>query len=306
MRKLTVFAPAKLNLYLDVLDKRPDGYHNIKTLFEKIGLTDEITIREKGKGLDIKVEPQGRCPSGKDNIVHAALEALFKEAGVNLGLEIIIKKNIPVSSGLGGGSSDAASVLRSINEAFELDVSLDRLFSIAASIGKDVPFFMLDAAFAIGQGTGESLEAVGTDFTLSHVVIKPAISISTAEMYKRVNSHPKRPDRHDIEKIVSGIKDQDIASIYKGYYNIFEETLGDYAPYINKAKTLLLESGVAYSCLSGSGPSVFCTFKDREGAMEALKRIPRNKDIEVFLATTYKGGIYGDNRSQDISQGRFK
>lgn len=287
MRERTVHAPAKLNLYLDVLDKRPDGYHNIRTLFEKIDLADEITIREKGKGVDIKVGPPGSCPSGKDNIVHAALQALFREAGVNLGLEIIIKKNIPSSSGLGGGSSDAASVLRSVNEAFDLGVSFGQLFSIAAQTGKDVPFFMLDTAFAIGRGTGESLEAIDTDFTLSHVVIKPAISISTAEMYKRVDSHGQSSKGHGIEKIVSGIKDQDISLIRKGYYNIFEEVLGDYVPHINKARTLLSEAGADHSCLSGSGPSVFCTFKDRGDAIEIQKRIPRQKDIEVFLVSTY-------------------
>ncbi|MBU1912724.1 MAG: 4-(cytidine 5'-diphospho)-2-C-methyl-D-erythritol kinase, partial [Candidatus Omnitrophica bacterium] len=119
MREIRVFAPCKLNLYLDVLGKRPDGFHDIETIFEKIDLKDEIILKEKGKGLKVRATPSN-CGQGKDNIVYKAAKTLFKEIGISLNLDIEIKKRIPVSAGLGGGSSDAASVLRAINEIFKL------------------------------------------------------------------------------------------------------------------------------------------------------------------------------------------
>jgi 4-diphosphocytidyl-2-C-methyl-D-erythritol kinase len=307
MREFTVYAPAKLNLYLDVLEKRPDGYHNIKTLFEKIDLKDRIIIRKKTKGLDVKVQGSSLCPSGKDNIVYKALKSLFKEAGTDLGLEIIIEKRIPVSAGLGGGSSDAATALRSINEHFGLGISYERLFSIGAETGKDVPFFMLDVPFAMGLGTGEVLEPLDTDFMLWHVVINPDVSIPTSEMYARLDSRSQASKEDNIEKTVSAIKKRDLSLLEKAYYNIFEEVLDDdYGPYIDQAKALLLKACTRPCFLSGSGPSVFCTLKDKKEAMKILKKIPRGKSVDTFLATTYKGGIYGDNRGQDISQRRIK
>jgi len=289
MRERTAYAPAKLNLYLDVLEKRPDGYHNIKTLFEKIDLKDEIIIREKGRGVDVRVEPLGLCPSGKDNIVYRAVRALLREADVDLGLEIIIKKRIPLSSGLGGGSSDAAASLRSINELFELGLSPDRLFSIGADTGKDVPFFMLDFPFAIAGGAGELLKPLDTDCSFSHVIIKPDIAVSTAQMYARLDSYAYASRKNGIEEIASALNKKDLALLRKKYYNIFEEVLSDYAQYIEKARDLLSKAGAGPGFLSGTGPSVFCTLKDRGEAVEISKRIPKDDGIGVFVATTCRG-----------------
>ncbi|NQT75960.1 MAG: 4-(cytidine 5'-diphospho)-2-C-methyl-D-erythritol kinase [Candidatus Omnitrophica bacterium] len=286
MREIRIFAPAKLNLYLDVLDKRPDGYHNIKTLFEKIDLKDEIIIKEGAAGLDVKVEPASACPSGKENIVYKALQALFKEAGVEPGIEVTVKKKIPVSAGLGGGSSDAAAVLRSVNEAFGLGVSFERLFSIAVETGKDVPFFMLDAPFAIGTGAGEALEPIKTDASFSHVIIRPDAHVSTAEMYKRLDGFAGNPQKHSIEDIVSAVKKKDPDLLERSYFNIFEYVLADHSKYVDRAKDLLLKAGSRPCFLSGSGPSVFCTVEDREEAVKILKGIPEEQGIDIFLATT--------------------
>ncbi len=186
MREIKVFAPCKLNLYLDVLGKRPDGFHNIETIFEKIDLKDELIIKEKGKGLKVRATPSS-CGQGKDNIVHKAVEALFKEAGVALNLDIEIKKCIPVSAGLGGGSSDAASALRAVNEIFKLGISAKKLLSIGSDIGKDVPFFIEDNSFDVARGAGELLEPVESPADFFHVLIKPFISLSTPIMYERID-----------------------------------------------------------------------------------------------------------------------
>ncbi|MBU4312347.1 MAG: 4-(cytidine 5'-diphospho)-2-C-methyl-D-erythritol kinase [Candidatus Omnitrophica bacterium] len=297
MRQFMVYAPAKLNLYLDVLEKRRDGYHTIETLFEKIDLKDEILIKEKASGVEVRVEPLNSCSSGKQNIAYKAIQTLFEARNVKIGLDVVIKKKVPVSAGLGGGSSDAASVLRGLNEQLELGLSPERLFSIAVQIGKDVPFFMLDKAFAIGKGAGEILEPVNVDANFHHIVLKPNIALSTTEMYKRIDGSGVRARKSGIAKMISFLEQNDLASLEKGYYNSFEDVLGSDAREIKKAKDLLANAAAAPGFLSGSGPSVFCTFKSMGEARDALKRIPKERDIDIFLATTYKGGIYGDNRS---------
>jgi len=293
MREFTVIAPAKLNLYLDVLEKRPDGYHNIETLFEKIDLKDELIIREAKKGVDVKVEPR-LCPEGKNNIVYKAVQALFKASNASFGLDIVIKKGIPVAAGLGGGSSDAASALRSINDKFELGVSSEELFSIAEDIGKDVPFFMSDEPFAIAKGAGELLEPIKTECALSHIVIKPEISVSTAEMYKRLDES-SGARKNNLGKLVSALKAGDVASLEACCYNAFEKVLGNYSSHINEAKSLLSRVTKRVCFLSGSGPSVFCTAKNREEAVKIRQNLTAAGAVDVFLAATYKGGIYGDN-----------
>ncbi len=295
MREFTVVAPAKLNLYLDVLKKRPDGYHNIETLFEKIDLKDEIIIKETKKGVDVKVEPR-LCPEGKDNIVYKAVQALFKASNMSFGLDIVIKKGIPVAAGLGGGSSDAASVLCSINDKFELGVSGEKLFSIAEDLGKDVPFFMLDVPFAIAKSAGELLEPIKVECALSHIIIKPEISASTAEMYKRFDeSAGAGYKKTSLKELVSALKAGDIESLERNCYNAFEKVLGNHSSHIDEAKSLLLRATKRTCFLSGSGPSVFCTAKDRKEAIEIRQSLPTTGALDVFLATTYKGGIYGDN-----------
>jgi len=290
MREFTVFAPAKLNLFLDVLGKRPDGYHEIATLFEKIDLKDEIFIKEKrAKGFNVRVKP-AVCAAGRDNIVHKALSALLREARPkpSLGLEVVINKKIPVGAGLGGGSSDAAAVLRAINDNFGLGISRDRLFAIAAKIGKDVPFFLADKTFAMGSGLGEILRAIDVDWSLSHVIIKPKISKSTKRMYARLDGHRARLGKGNINKTISAIETKDLDLLRKSCYNIFKDELIGCDRRVLTADTLLRDSGAGPRFLSGSGPSVFCVLKKREEAIEIFQRIPKGSDMEVFVATSCK------------------
>lgn len=295
MREIKIYAPAKLNLYLDVVEKRPDGFHNIETIFEKIDLKDEIIIKEKGKGLKVRTIPLN-CGQGRENIVYKAAQELFKEAGIKLNLDIEIKKRIPVSAGLGGGSSDAASALTAINEIFELGILPKNLFGIAYNIGKDVPFFMLNASFAVAKGTGELLEKINSDKDLFHVLIKPSVSLSTRLMYTRIDRYELSSEAHSLKSVLCAVKNKNVEALEKNYYNIFEYVLGRHSAYINDIKSILADIGVTYSLLSGSGPTVFCTFGNKKEAEVVYKKIPKNSNMYVFLAKTYKGGIYGDNR----------
>lgn len=287
MRKIKVFAPCKLNLYLDVLDKRPDGYHNIETIFEKIDLKDEIIIKEKGRGLKVKAIPSV-CGQGRENIVYKAARALFKEAGVNLNLEIEIRKRVPVSAGLGGGSSDAASTLIAINDVFKLGVKDKDLFRVASGIGKDVPFFMTGASCAVAEGAGEKLKKIVLNGDLFHILIKPPISLSTKSMYGRIDRRSFSGGEHSLGNMLRALKRMDVAAVEKNYYNIFERALAGNSVYINNVKTLLARSGARHSLLSGSGPSVFCTFENKKDAESVFKKIPKHKGVGIFLVKTYR------------------
>jgi 4-diphosphocytidyl-2-C-methyl-D-erythritol kinase len=287
MREIRVFAPAKLNLYLDVLGKRPDGFHNIETIFEKIDLKDEIIIKEKGKGLKVKATPSD-CSQGRENIVYKATRALFKEAKVKLNLDIEIKKRIPVSAGLGGGSSDAASILKAINEIFKLGVPAKKLFSIARDIGKDVPFFMLNSPFAVAKGAGELLEKINLNKVLFHILIKPHISLSTRLMYRRIDTCNFSSKPHSLRGALNALKKMDIKALEKNYYNIFENALARDSVYINRAKAMLADRGAEYSLLSGSGPTVFCSFESKEEARAVFRKMPKDRNISVFLVKTYR------------------
>jgi len=295
MRKIRVFAPAKLNLYLDVLGKRPDGFHDIETIFEKIDLKDEIIIKEKGKGLKVKVDATD-CGQGKENTVYKAAREIFKEAGVTLNLDITIKKRIPVSAGLGGGSSDAASALRAINDIFKLGILDKKLLSIACDVGKDVPFFMTDASFASAKGAGERLKKINLDKDLFHILIKPSISLSTRVMYQRIDRYNFSSRKHSFKDALCALKKMDVKALEKNYYNIFESVLAGNSVHINRIKALLARSGGQHSLLSGSGPTVFCTFENKKDARSVFRKLPNNKNMGVFLVKTCKGGIYGDNR----------
>ena len=295
MREIRVFAPAKLNLYLDVLDKRTDGFHNIETIFEKIDLKDEIIIKEKGRGLKVKAS-SNKCSQDKDNIVYKAAKALSVEAKIRLNIEIYIKKNIPVSAGLGGGSSNAASSLRAINELFALGVSEKRIFEIALGLGKDVPFFMKDMPFAVAGGAGEALKKLDLTQSFFHILIKPFIPLSTRLMYNRIDRHNFSSRPHSLKKALSALKGHDIKALEDNYYNIFENVLGRNRVHIDKIRAMLFKAGCRHSLLSGSGPTVFCTFGNNKSAENVFKAIRKNRTEGVFLVKTYKGGIYGDYR----------
>jgi 4-diphosphocytidyl-2-C-methyl-D-erythritol kinase len=279
---------------LDVLARRPDGFHNIETIFEKIDLKDEILIKEKGKGLKVKTTLFD-CSQGRENIVYKAAHALFEEAKVKLNLDIEIKKRIPVSAGLGGGSSDAASVLKAIDEIFKLGVPAKKLFSIARDIGKDIPFFMLNFPFAVAKGAGELLEKVNLNKSLFHILIKPSIPLSTKLMYRRIDKCSFSTKPHSLKDALFALETS-AKKLEKNYYNIFERVLDRDDVHINRVKAMLADIGVKHSLLSGSGPTVFCSFENKEEARAVFRKMPKDRDISVFLVKTYKGGIYGDNR----------
>jgi len=183
MTSITVTAPAKVNLFLKVLSKRKDSYHNIVTLFERISLADTIKISKIPKGILIKSD-KFLTKDPKDNLVYKAAEEILKRGKVRTGVRIEIRKKIPIAAGLGGGSSDAAATLMGINKLFNLRWNRAILMSLGKAIGADVSFFILDTPFALGKGIGDNLRIIDTKTRLWHLLIYPGFKVSTKDIYK--------------------------------------------------------------------------------------------------------------------------
>ncbi|MCX5715474.1 MAG: 4-(cytidine 5'-diphospho)-2-C-methyl-D-erythritol kinase, partial [Candidatus Omnitrophica bacterium] len=188
MGSIVLKAPAKVNLYLDVLKKRPDGYHDIETIFERIALFDTIIIKNSpDKKIRVTSDHPG-LPLGRDNLVYKAAEAIFKKAGLKVGVCVDIKKRIPVAAGLAGGSSDAASMLIGINRLFRLGLSKAQLAGLARAIGADVAFFLYDCSFAIGTGRGDQIKPLPiNDASIWHIIIPFNFGISAHSAYNGIS-----------------------------------------------------------------------------------------------------------------------
>lgn len=299
MRSLTIKSPAKLNLYLNVLRKRPDGYHNIETIFEKIALFDIITIRHAKKGIGITTD-NPKMPTGRNNLAYRAAKALFDRAGFKGGVRMNIEKNIPIAAGLGGGSSDAASVLSGVNRFFGLGLAKSELLEIGRGLGADVPFFLHDHTFAIGRGKGDVISpiSINHDIILWHIIISFNFGVSTKKVYNSLNlgltpgvvdvKIPARPLKRGPGGLRRFILKNDIENLAACLYNKLEEAVIDKIRVIKRMKGLLLENGAYGAVLSGSGPTLFGITRTREEAIAVKRNIEREVrgDCNILVART--------------------
>ena len=186
MHRLTVHSPAKLNLVLDVLGKRPDGFHELRTIFERISLADQITLtRNKSGKIHIRCA-HPHVPKGPGNLVFKAAEMLSRDFSVSEGLDIDIIKNIPVAAGLAGGSSNAAAVLSGLNRLWQLGLKMPELAGYASRLGSDVAFFLYDTSYGLGTGRGELIKPLDIRTKLWHVLVTPRVKIYTKDVFTRL------------------------------------------------------------------------------------------------------------------------
>jgi len=299
MTSIELIAPAKVNLFLKVLDKRKDSYHNIVTLFERVSLADTIKISKSPSGVTVSSNKTiTRHPY--DNIVFKAACIILKRAGIRSGVSIKIKKNIPVTSGMGGGSSDAASTLIGINKLFRAGLSAKELMGMGKTLGADVPFFLLNKPFAVGRGIGDRLNEVKSGAVLWHLIIYPGpLKSSTKDIYNTFDKVRSRLTSRDltikcgndkIHRFFSQKSYPDTA--YDMLHNDLETAVVSKNKVIGKILkrlAIVLDTKVI---LSGSGPSVFCLYDTRKEAIKAkevlLERIPRpeRKFWRIFIAKT--------------------
>ena len=275
MNSITLKAPAKVNYLLDVIRRRPDGYHDLRMVMQRVNLCDELTIT-----LTDSPEISVRCgkdgvPDGPGNIAWKAAKALLELADASQGADISIIKNIPVAAGLGGGSSDAASVLTGMNELLQLGLSDQRLMGIGAKLGADVPFFIFKKT-ALAEGIGESLTVMPEMPTAWVLLVNPGLHVSTAWVYKNL----QLTNRGELAKLPSLYGSvMDICSIFA---NDLESVTIPAFPVIGDIKESMLRHGALGAMMSGSGPTVFGLYQDRETAEQA--RVALTGDSGWFAA----------------------
>lgn len=285
MDKLQLKAYGKINLGLDVIRKRPDGYHDLDMIMQMVDVYDDVII-EKKAGEEIVVKADAAVLSnGKDNLAYMAAKMLFDEFGIKSGVEITIHKRIPIAGGMAGGSSDCATTLIGINEMFNLGLSKQQLMERGVKLGADVPYCVLGGT-AIARGIGEVLTPLPTPPQCHVIIAKPPISVSTAYVYGHI-----RPDeitkRPDIEQMTLAIKEQDLNKLSNLLYNVMEEVTVSEYPVIEKLKSIMLENGALNSIMSGSGPTVFGLFDDREKAQAAMKALDSKELTEQLYLTKF-------------------
>lgn len=269
--KMYLKAYGKINLALDVIRKREDGYHDVRMIMQTVGIYDGIEIVKTDTG---KIEIETNIfylPTNENNIVHKAARLLFDEFNITAGLRIKLKKFIPVAAGMAGGSADAASVMYGINKMFDLGLSLEELKERGVKIGADVPYCLMRGT-ALSEGIGEKLKRLPDMVQCPVLIAKPPISVSTKYVYEnlKLNEDIKHPD---IDGMINAIERQDLEMIASKLENVLETVTAKEYPEIEVIKKTMIEYNALNSIMSGSGPTVFGLFKDKDDAYKAKERI---------------------------------
>lgn len=266
-------AMAKINLGLDVLRKREDGYHEVRMIMQTIQMYDLLDIRKKEEpGISLSTNLP-YVPSDERNLVYKAAKLLMDEFDIKEGLSMKLTKFIPVAAGMAGGSSDAAAAFVGVNRLFRLGLSQEELMKRAIQVGADVPYCVMRGT-ALAEGIGEKLTPLPPMPECCVLIGKPGINVSTKAAYEnlRLDTIQKRPD---IDGMIEAIRNQDLRSITEKMENVFEPGIMEKYPVIGEIERFMEERGALKAMMSGSGPTVFGIFEDREkmfAASEALKK----------------------------------
>ena len=285
MEPITARAWAKLNLTLDVLGKRSDGYHDLCMVMQSVALCDTVTIEETGeRGIRVSSNLEF-LPSGKNNLAAAAALRLSEAAGRDgNGLRITLDKSIPVCAGMGGGSSDAAAVLRALNEGWKLGWSREELARVGEKVGSDVPYCVLGGT-ALAEGRGEILTPLPALPWCIAVLCKPRFSVSTPELFSRIDGM-KVTCRPDTKGMLTALERGDVQGVARRMYNVFEDVLPrNQAGTIAEIKGVLIQHGALGACMSGTGPTVFGLFDSLVAAWRAFHEL-KAVYPETFLTVT--------------------
>lgn len=282
--KLTVNAPAKINLFLDIIGRLDNGYHSLFMVMQSVGLSDKITLAESENGGIFLACSDERLPSNESNIAFKAAAAFFKKTGILPNVEIGIEKRIPFAAGLAGGSADAAAVIVGLNELYKTNLSQNELCKIGLSVGSDVPFCIVGGT-CLSQNTGGVLSPLEPLKDCFIVLAKPEAGVSTAEAYAAADStYLYRPDSM---RMLDACEKGDFEGICKYAGNVFEQVI-EVADRV-EFKRIMRERGCSLCQMSGSGPTVFALFENKENAekcAEELKKICPN----VFITVPVKYG----------------
>lgn len=285
MNKIVINAMAKINLGLDVLRRRENGYHDVKMIMQTVNIYDTLEFEKREDSqIIIKVDAM-ELPTDENNLIYKATKLLFEKRDVKEGVEITLTKRIPIAAGMAGGSTDAAAALVGINRLFDLGFSMEELKEVGVKIGADVPY-CIEGGTALSEGIGEILTKLPDAPDCYVVVAKPEISVSTKYVYE--NLHANELKYHpDIDGMVEAIHNRDLDGVCKRMENVLETVTETKYPVISQLKQMLLEAGAENSLMSGSGPTVFAIFKEEEKAKEALKKVEESGLAKQSFVTVF-------------------
>lgn len=281
MKELQIRAYAKINLGLDVIGRLENGYHEVKMIMQTVDIYDELTFERIPSGISLTTN-HGELPLDENNLIYKAVCLMQKTYGISEGVKVHLQKNIPVAAGMAGGSTDAAATLKAMNELFDLQVSDEELRKLGVKIGADVPYCIMGGT-ALAEGIGEQLTALSKAPDCYLLVAKPDINVSTKYVYehldaKEVYKHP------DIDGMVEAIKAGSLEGITERMGNVLENVTIVAHPVIATIKERMLALGAVNSLMSGSGPTVFGIFTDKEKAIKAYEQVKAEQLAgQVFL-----------------------
>ncbi|MFH1282505.1 MAG: 4-(cytidine 5'-diphospho)-2-C-methyl-D-erythritol kinase [bacterium] len=302
---MKVSVPAKINLYLKVVALLPSGYHYIETIFHEISLRDELIIKkEASSGITLKVDSDFKKMKNlkKNNSIIKAYEYLSKHISKKLGVSVTLKKKIPLGAGLGGGSSDAAGLIRGMNALYNLGLSIKEEMNIASKVGADVPFF-LNGGCALGIGRGDKIKNIDNKFKFWVVLVYPEVAVPTEFIYKEYDksrSIPVIAKKHEykgltLSKNIINIKryliNNNRHKLLSNLHNDLQDIALSKYPQVSTALLLLKENGGEIGGVSGSGSSVYALFSDKKKAEECFRRIIRKRRKNVWLLENGLNGI---------------
>lgn len=286
---LAVKSFAKLNLYLEVLNKRKDNFHNLNSLFCRIDLADTLILKNRKDDL-IKIKCDSRnVSSDKTNLCWRAAELLKQEAGSDFGLDIQLKKRIPVGAGLGGGSSNAASVLLGLNKYWDLKLSKKKLVDLGAKLGSDVPFFIYNTKFALGTGRGDEIKPLNAlrKLKLWFILVYPEIKVSTPLIYRKFDTFSglTRPS-HNVKILTSELLKNGSHIRPEYFFNSLEIVTSSLYPIVNQVKNALSGMGLEKIMMSGSGAAVFAVCSGRKQALDLRNKLAgQHKSWQIFVSS---------------------
>jgi 4-diphosphocytidyl-2-C-methyl-D-erythritol kinase len=281
----TLSSFAKINLHLEVLGRRSDGFHEIFTIFQTISLFDEMAFEIRESGIELNCDSDSDdVPIDESNLILRAGKLLQNAFNVSRGASINLSKRIPIGGGLGGGSSNGAAALVGLSRLWDINASIERLSELAAKLGSDVPFFLIGAT-AIGKGRGEIIQPID-DFTLGPmIVVTPDVHVSTQHAYAALNL-TNTPSNRILN--VSRAADIQLADLK----NEFEKTVFADFPEIQRAKNKLIDLGATFAQMSGSGASVFGIFDNEETRQTALKALGEEANWRSFAVAAVSRNEY--------------
>ncbi len=283
-----VHGNAKINLTLDILGKREDGYHEVAMVMQSIGLHDTVELERTEKGISLAVDVPG-LEADERNLAWKAAALMRERFHLEGGVHIRLAKRIPIAAGLAGGSTDAAAVLRGMNELYGLGIPEEELCRLGAELGSDIPFCILGGTM-LATGRGEMLERLPDLPEMPVVLVKPRISVSTAWAYQNYDAHgaERHPDNEAIQRAIAA---GDREAVAKLLCNVLESVTIKKYQEIARYKQMLLEQGAMASMMSGSGPTVFALARSGEQAEDMAAFLRESVDAEIFVTKTV--GIVG-------------